>query len=167
MRSPQSQFSQPFYTAEVLQPPDHPCCPPPDLFQEFHAFLVLSCTSRAGCSWRWDLTRVEVEKTLLYHSLQDTLPLIQIRILLVFWAASAWCWFTQNFSSTSVPRCFSMGLLSISSLPAYVDAGDCSSPGEGLGSWPCWTSWAYFSRSQSQEDLQTQLDQMIYSIFCF
>lgn len=62
MRSPQSQLSQPFYTAEVLQPPDHPCCPPPDLFQEFHAFLVLSCTSRAGCSWRWDLTRVEVEK---------------------------------------------------------------------------------------------------------
>ena len=41
LQSEQSQFPQPFFTGEVLQPSDHPCHPPLDLIQKFHILPVL------------------------------------------------------------------------------------------------------------------------------
>jgi len=40
---------------------------------------------------------------------------MQCRIQLAFWAASAHCWVMLSFSSSSTPKAFSSGLLSIHS----------------------------------------------------
>lgn len=132
-------------------------------FMSFLYFLVHSELDAAagGTSpeWRW--------KTLPTHNPLDTLPLKQTRILLAFWAASAQCRFIQIFLSTSIPKCFSIGLLSIPSPPACVDVGDCPNPGGGPCSWPCGTSWAHSSRlpkSRRSSDSVGPVD-IVYFLF--
>ncbi|KAK4824302.1 hypothetical protein QYF61_013047, partial [Mycteria americana] len=48
---------------------------------------------------------------------------IQPRIRLAFWAASTHCGLTSNFSSTSTPKSFCTGLLSIHSFPSLLTLG--------------------------------------------
>ncbi|KAK4812205.1 hypothetical protein QYF61_009097 [Mycteria americana] len=76
---------------EVLQPSDHLHSPPLDLLQQVHVLM---------------LGAPELDAVL------------QPRIRLAFWAADAHCWVMLSFSSTSTPKSFSLGLLSIHSLPS-------------------------------------------------
>jgi len=49
-----------------------------------------------------------------------TLLLVQLRMLLAFWAASAHCWLMSSFSPTSAPKSSLAGLLSSPSSPQPV-----------------------------------------------
>ncbi|KAK4812332.1 hypothetical protein QYF61_017109 [Mycteria americana] len=64
---------------------------------------------------RWGLTRAEQRGRITSLDLLATLLFMQPRIWLAFWAASAHCQLTSSFSSTSTPKSFSAGLLSIPS----------------------------------------------------
>lgn len=54
---------------------------------------------------------------------------MQPRTALAFWAASAHCWPISSPPSTSTPKSFRAGLLSICSSPASVDTRVCPIPG--------------------------------------
>jgi len=62
---------------------------------------------------RWDLMRVEQRGRIPSLDLLATLLLMEPRIRLAFWAASAHGRLASRFSSTSTPKSFSSGLLSI------------------------------------------------------
>jgi len=64
---------------------------------------------------RWGLTTVEKRGRIPSLDLLATLFLMQPRIQLAFWAASAHWWLMATFSAIGTPKSFSAGLLSISS----------------------------------------------------
>lgn len=47
----------------------------------------------------------------------------------------------SNLSSTSIPKSFSSGVLSVPDPPACTDTGGCPDPDAGSWTWPWWTSW--------------------------
>ena len=67
---------------------------------------------------RWGLTGAEQRSRTTSLNMLATLILMQPRIRLAFWAASARCQLMLNFSSTSTHKSFSSGLLSSHSLPS-------------------------------------------------
>jgi len=68
----------------------------------------------------WGLTRAEQSGRITSLNLLDMLLFVQPRIELAFWAVSIFRWLMFSFSSTSTPKSFSAGLLSIpSSLKWY------------------------------------------------
>ena len=67
---------------------------------------------------RWALTRAEQSGRIPSLDLMPTLLVMQPRIQLAFWAASAHWWLMSGFSSTSTAKSFLAGLLSIHSLPS-------------------------------------------------
>jgi len=79
LQTEQPQLSQPFLTGEVVQPSKHCCSPPLDLLQQVPV-------SRPGCRTRG---RVLSEQTSRITFL--VLMVMQPRVGLSFWAASAYC----------------------------------------------------------------------------
>jgi len=63
-------------------------------------------------------TRAEQRGRIPCLDLLPTLLGVQPRVQLASWAASAHCWVMSSFLSTSRPKSFSSGLLSIHSLPS-------------------------------------------------
>ena len=107
------QLSQPFLIGEVFHPSDHFCGPPLDPLQQVHVFPVLrtpeldAALQGGGVEGQNHLPRPAA------HTAFDA-----ARIRLAFWAASAHCRITASFSSTSTPKSFCAGLLSIPSSPS-------------------------------------------------
>lgn len=66
---------------------------------------------------RWSLMGVEQRGRVTSLDLLATLLLMQLKIWLAFWSASAHWWLMLSFLSTNTPKCFSTGLLSIPSSP--------------------------------------------------
>ena len=73
---------------------------------------------------RWGLTRAERRGRITSHDLLAMLLLMQPRIQLAFWAASAHYWLMFSFASANTPKPFLTGLLSIHSFPSlYLCVG--------------------------------------------
>ena len=68
----------------------------------------------------WGPTRAEQRGRITSLDLLATLLLMQSSVQLAFWAVSAHCWLMPSFSSTSTPKSFSAGLLSIPSSPVLI-----------------------------------------------
>ena len=67
---------------------------------------------------RWGLTRAEQRGRIPCLNLLATLPLMQPRVQLAFWAAGTHYWLMSSFLSTGTPKFFSSGLLSVLSSPS-------------------------------------------------
>ena len=69
-----------------------------------------------------------------------TLHLMQPRVWLFFWAASAHCWFVLSFSSTNTLSVSPLDCSKCILHSACISARDCSDPCEYLCTWPSWSS---------------------------
>lgn len=125
-----SPTSQSFFIAEVLQPSVHVC----DLLQQLHISLVLGAPE-LGAVLRVRSHVSSLEGANCCPRLPAMLLLMQPRTQLDFWAASARCQLMSNFSSTSIPRSFSLGLFSIHSSAACAGTGGCPEPDAAPCTW--------------------------------
>ncbi|KAK4829890.1 hypothetical protein QYF61_007282 [Mycteria americana] len=89
LQAEQPQLSQPVFIGELLQPSDHLHGPSLDSLQQVHVLIMLGAPE-LDADFRWGLTRAEQSGRITSLDLLATL-LMQPRIQLAFWAASAHC----------------------------------------------------------------------------
>jgi len=142
LQAEQPQLSQSFLTTEVFQPSNHFRGLLWPHSNRSISFVCWGLQSWTQGSW-WALTRAEQRGRVPSLDLLATMLLMQPRVWLAFWAASAHCRVMLSFSSTSTPKSFSSGLLSVHPAPSlYLCLGL---------PWPVcrtlhlvfWTSWVW------------------------
>mgnify|MGYP001855404972 CR=1 FL=1 len=98
------QLSQPVLTGEMLKPCDQHHGPLLDLLQQFHVLLVLVVP----------VLQLESHKSRTTSlNLMIILLLIQPRLQLAFWVASARCCLMLIFHQPTLPNLFPQGMLSL------------------------------------------------------
>ena len=140
LQTEQAQLPQ----SVMLQPSEHLCGSPLNPLQQLHILLVLG--SRIWVEYcRLGLTKEEQRGQFPPCSCWQPLWM-QPRILLVFWAASAHCWFTLSHTSTRTLKSFFAGLLSRSSPSPYIRIflTQLQHPHLALLNLT-WFTWAHFS----------------------
>jgi len=115
LQAERPQLSLPVLIRKVFHPSDQFCGPPLDPLQQLHVFSVLRAPE-LDKGLQVGLTRAEQRGRITSLDLLAMLLLMKPRIWLAFWAVSAHCQVMLSFRSTSTPKSFSSGLLSIHSL---------------------------------------------------